>query len=514
MTEITYIKHPNKLCAGNPLIEGLGYPLTIKQVQTLCDEEFEGLLSLEGVPDEHHSYYVRSVIDNLVDTYVVQDEAYAIYEKLRRMIEAGYKKRNPANYLQKNKITTAVHMDGDDQLNAFHLKKVTGDDVDSLLTANGCYILAGLSGRGKTTLMLRLLKLIQQRYSHSTYIKSSGEEVDINEEQLVYLYVQLHERKGQKAFLRSILQAVENALGKKYSDLEKTTTSVDQMIKMVRKLLLTHNVGVLIIDEAQNFAQSPETLVIGNNEKTSMKFVEEIFNRIGVPLFLIGTMDSLTLFGKEMTIGRRSINDGSTLMLGCDVDGEFWKRLSERICRFSLLKGKHSKADTIKRHLHTLTFGIPAIAISLMRATLSHLSKFKPGEQNLSIKSMNYVFRQQFSILDGPLKALRKKKYHKYEGMKVLAVLSEINDDISDDEKQYAPISETSDKASEHVEGEKVSGTSEQKVSGTKPASKKRKKSVVKKSKIPEMDMATANKIGVNQLLALSRGPKRAIMED
>lgn len=136
MTKITYIRHPNKLCKGNPLIEGLSYPLTTSQVQSLCDEEFEGLLSLEGIPEEHHSYYVRSVIDNLVETYVVQDEAYAIYEKLRRMIEAGYKKRNPAVMAQKNRITTAIHMDGEDQLNGFHLKQVVGGEVDSLLTAN------------------------------------------------------------------------------------------------------------------------------------------------------------------------------------------------------------------------------------------------------------------------------------------------------------------------------------------------------------------------------------------
>ena len=180
---------------------------------------------------------------------------------------------------------------------------------------------------------------------------------------------------------------------KNFSALEKTTTSVDEMIKMVRKLLLEHNVGVLIIDEAQNFAESPDKLVIGSNEKTSMKFVEEIFNRIGVPLFFIGTMDSLTLFGKEMTIGRRSINDGSMLMLSCDVEGEFWNNLCKRICQFSLLKGKHTNADTIKRHLHTLTFGIPAIAVSLMRATLSHLSKFDSGQQNLSIKTLNFVFQ-------------------------------------------------------------------------------------------------------------------------
>ncbi len=513
MTEITYINHPNKLCAGNPLIEGLDYPLTIKQVQTQCDEEFEGLLSLEGIPEEYHSYYVRSVIDNLADTYVVQDEAYAIYEKLRRMIEAGYKKRNPLE-TDKNRITTAIHMDKDKQLNGFHLKQVTGDDVDSLLTANACYLLAGLSGRGKTTLMLRLLKLIKQRYIHNKYITKEGVEVDVDEEQIVYLYVQLHERKGQKAFLRSILKGLENATGENYTALEKTSTKVDTMIMLVRKLLLKYNVGVLIIDEAQNFATSPDKLVLGSNEKTSMKFVEEIFNRIGVPLFFIGTMASYELFGQEMTIARRAIKDGSKLMLSCDVDGEFWKSLCERICQSNLLKGKHTDADIIKRHLYELTRGIPAIAVSLMRATLCHLSKFELGKQNLTIKSLNYVFKDQFSILDGPLKAIRQRKYHKYEDLKVLNILKEINDDISDDEEQYAAKVDTSDKAGGQDESTVVSETSEQNESDKKPVSKKRKKSVVKRSKIPEMDEATAKKIGVNQLLAISRSPKRAILED
>lgn len=514
MTEITYIEHPNKLCKGNPLIEGLGYPLTLSQVQSLCDEEFEGLSSLEGIPEEHHSYYVRSAIDNLADTYVVQDEAYAVYDKLRRMIDAGYKKRNPAEIAEKNRITTAIHMDGKDQLNGFHLKQVTGDEVDSLLTANACFLLAGLSGRGKTTLMLRLLKLIKQRYLHSTYIKSTGEEVNIDEEQVVYLYVQLHERKGQKAFLRSVLNAVDNATGKNFSALEKTTTSVDEMIKMVRKLLLEHNVGVLIIDEAQNFAESPDKLVIGSNEKTSMKFVEEIFNRIGVPLFFIGTMDSLALFGKEMTIGRRSINDGSMLMLSCDVEGEFWNNLCKRICQLSLLKGKHTNEDTIKRHLHTLTFGIPAIAVSLMRATLSHLSKFDSGKQNLSIKTLNFVFRHQFSILDGPLKALRKKQYHKYEDLKVLSILKELNDDISDDENQYAKSVNTrsgESRPSEYTvdsQDKQSSDTSETK------ESKPKKKTRIKRSIMPVVDEKTAKRMGVANLLAMSSSPKKAILED
>lgn len=361
--------------------------------------------------------------------------------------------------------------------------------------------------------MLRLLKLIKQRYYHSTYIKPSGEEINIDEEQLVYLYVQLHERKGQKAFLRSVLNAVDNATGKNFSALEKTTTSVDEMIKMVRKLLLEFNVGVLIIDEAQNFAESPDKLVIGSNEKTSMKFVEEIFNRIGVPLFFIGTMDSLTLFGKEMTIGRRSINDGSMLMLSCDVEGEFWNNLCKRICQFSLLKGKHTNADTIKRHLHTLTFGIPAIAVSLMRATLSHLSKFDSGKQNLSIKTLNFVFRHQFSILDGPLKALHKKEYHKYEDLKVLSILQELNEGISDDENQYSKSVSTQSEESSLSGG--TTDSQEKQSSDTVEAkeSKPKKKTRIKRSTMPVVDEKTAKRMGVANLLAMSSSPKKVIVE-
>lgn len=211
MTNITYISHPNPSCKGNPLIEGLGYPMLQEEVEKACDDGVRPLGTLNDVPVQYHSYYIRSAIDNLAECYIARDEVYALYEKLRRMIEAGYKNRNPADAAFKNKMITAVHQDGKNQQEAIHLKAITGQSIDSMLRANGSFLLAGLSGAGKTSLMVRILQLIQQVLYHSTYIDPDGNEIEIEEHQIPYLYVQIHNRKGQKAFLKTVIEAIQVA---------------------------------------------------------------------------------------------------------------------------------------------------------------------------------------------------------------------------------------------------------------------------------------------------------------
>ncbi|WP_404391376.1 ATP-binding protein [Pseudoalteromonas phenolica] len=518
MTNITYISHPNPTCKGNPLIEGLGYPMLQDEVEKACDNEVTKMGSLNDIPVQYHSYYARSAIDNLADCYITRDEAYALYEKIRRMIEAGYKNRNPVKPVIKNQMFTAIHQDGKEQQEAFHLKAITGQDIDSMLTANGSFLLAGLSGAGKTSMMLRILKLIPRELYHTTYLSSDGEEVKIEQLQIPYIYVQIHNRKGQKAFLKGVIEAIQVATKIPYLTRDvKNGDSVDDLIRLVRKLMLKHNVGILVIDEAQNIAPDvaadKDKKVLGGNEKTSISFIEEIFNRIGVPLFFIGTLSTLKLFGKEVTICRRTIKDGSLMLLGAEVDDDFWNRFFNQINLSQLLDGKHDSEDHLKRHLHTLTQGIPAIAISLMRATLSHMSKFGKGEQGMTIKALSHVFRQQFSELQKPLKALKNEKYHMYEDLAPLADLVEINKEISeqlaeseselksrDEKKEKLSIPDTDKAADAKVENEL------EKVRKVKVKSKR--------SKVPVMDAKTAQKIGVKGLLKSNSGPKSNVIRE
>ncbi|RYV01884.1 transposase [Shewanella sp. OPT22] len=504
MTKISYISHPNPTCRGNPLIEGLGYPMTEFEVPTACDSGFEKFNLLEGVPEQYHGYYIRSTIDNLSETYIARDEAYALYEKLRRMIEAGYKKRNPANPVFKNKMLTAVHQDKDEQVNAYNLKRVTGQDIDSLLTANGSFLLAGLSGAGKTSMMLRVLKLIPQHLYHTDYFNPEGIKIKIEEDQIPYIYVQVHNRKGQKAFLKGIVEAVEVATNYPYLSRDvKNGDSIDDLIRLVRKLMLKHNVGVLVIDEAQNIAQNKDNLILGSNEKTSMKFVEEIFNRIGVPLFFIGTLATLNLFGKEVTVSRRTLIDGGLLLLGADVEGDFWSRFFTQINQTHLLKGKHDNGEILKRHLHMLTGGIPAIALSLMRATLSHMSKFDNQQQGVTIKSLSHVFKEQFSILQQPMRALRDKKFHKYEDLAPIADLITINGQIQQELK--GSTSTSSEKVAKNSSTclPKTDEEADKKVNEDLNKVRQVKKKN-KCSKAPVLDAKLAKQIGVSNLLKIS----------
>lgn len=497
MTQLNYISHPNPQCRGNPLIEALGYPMTKDEVFKAQDIPFEGQLALEGVPTQHHGYYLRSIFDNLSSAYVPKDEAYALYEKIRRMIEAGYKHRNPADKTFRQKMLTAVHQDGEKQLDSVYLKRLTGETTDALLRANGCSLLAGLSGDGKTTMMLRILNGIDQVYRHTSYKKPTGEVVHLDEVQISHLYVQVHKRKGQKAFLRSVIEAVETAANTSFRNELGSRDSVDQMIRFVRKLLLNYNVGILVIDEAQNIDSDPDQLKLGPNEKTSMKFVEEIFNRIGVPLFFIGTLSVLKLFSREATIARRAAIDGGLVMLGNHVDSEFWGRFCQRLYQVNLLNGKHDSCELINQHLHTLSQGIPAIAVSLMRATLSHMSKFDLGNQAVTMQSLNHVFKEQFTILHKPLRALKNKNYKAYEDYEPIKELKRINEeldryvdnDVSSFECQTSVLPASDEEAEKRVSAN---------------LAKVRKTKVVKKSKtVQEMDAVLAKQIGVTALLAI-----------
>jgi len=491
MSNLTYIRHPNLSCAGNPLIEVMGYPHTPEQIHKLCDSPFIGGTKLDDVPIEYHDYYTRSTIDNLAETYVVQDEAYDIYDQLRRMIEAGYKHRNPLNK-KMEKMLVAIERDKDDPIAAKNLKVAFGNAIDSMLTANASYLLCGLSGRGKTTLILRLLKEITKYYKHSKYTKSDGSTVDFKYDQQVYLYVQLHERRGQKALLKTVLAALDEETGENY-EYNHRNSSIEQLITAIRKAMILHNVGVLIIDEAQNFSKTPTQLTISPNERTSIKFVEEIFNRIGVPLFLIGTVSTFKLFGNNMKIGRRITNNGSKTLLSCPLEESFWQRLCDQICRTELLKGQVTKLDTIKRHLHLKTQGIPAIAVSLVRATLCHLTKLKPEQQDLGIRTINYVFEQQFKVLKAPLRALKNEQYHKYEDFDVLALLEIVDAEEALEEKQsqQEPLEEQPQNSSEST-----------------PKPKRKKYKPRSTSTVKTVDVETAEKMGVTSIMSMLKSQK------
>jgi hypothetical protein len=204
---------------------------------------------------------------------------------------------------------------------------------------------------------------------------------------------------------------------------------VKDLINAVRKAIVIHHIGCLVVDEAQNFSPAVGDLKIGTNEKTSMRFVEELVNVLGVSTIFVGTFSALKLFTKEMTVTRRTIRAGSLNLASCPVDSPFWINLCGALVTSITLAGGCDSYDMLRLKLHELSAGIPAIAVSVTQATLRFLSFLEPNEQKLTLEALDYVYEQQFAPLSGPVNALLHGDYHQYEDLKAMELLEVVNGD-------------------------------------------------------------------------------------
>jgi hypothetical protein len=418
-----YINHPNSNYRGNPFIEAIGFPLPLDKFKAEVNRPYSCELDLSNIPEEMHGYYRRTAIDELSAAYVVKDEAYRLYDQLLRMIEAGYVRRNPLNPELK-KILVAIERDKKVPFQSMHL------DALNLVDAKLCTFVAGLSGMGKTTMLKHILRLLTQRIIHTEYVDIKKKVSKLAVIQITYLYIEVFSRKGQKAVLLSLLEALDYVTDQNYQH-EYRNSNVAELITVIRKAAIIHGVGIIIIDEAHNLATPSKSEAIAANEKTSMKFIEELFNRIGVPICFVGTMSMLELFSPEVTIGRRSTANGSLILTGDKVDSKFWTSFIKEMCQTKFLANQRTDIGLLTVYIHKLTVGIPAIAMSLIKATLGYLTFLAPKDQDLSLKALDRIFNLQFQILKPGLNALISGKYNKFEDLKPMFLLEEI--DTSED---------------------------------------------------------------------------------
>lgn len=426
MTSVTYIRDPNELYRGNPFIEGLGHPLSEDEFRARTGMPFREELDLSEVDEDRHGYYKRSLIDNLAEVYVVRDKAYRLYDIIHRMIKAGYVKRNPLSG-DVLRILAAIKKDEKDPL-----KQVNTAGLD-LASTQQSFSVIGLSGIGKTMMVKQTIKAFQDVIEHREYKTPEGKVLKMKASQIPVVYVEIPDSRGQKAVLLDLLAVIDSKTGEEYAHYNRNKT-VYELITAARKAVIAHGVGLIIFDEAQNFVQSSKKETVGSNEKTSMKFVESLFNRLGVPLLYVGTFSTLKVMAKEMTVARRSVKNGSFLFASCEVESSFWKRFIKTYCQTQLMQNQCTDLDTLRYHVHHLSLGIPAIAASLIRATLCYLTFLPAKSQDLSVKALDWIFEEQFKILQPALRALRNGDYHKYEDYAPMLMLEEVDQAVSQED--------------------------------------------------------------------------------
>ena len=158
--------------------------------------------------------------------------------------------------------------------------------------------LVGVSGMGKTTTVKRCLAHIPQVIYHP--------ELDIY--QITYLHVEMpSDGKGVKALAAGIIERIDALIPDSHYYEEfvgKSRASADTMLRSAARLMNKHHVGLLIVDEVQNVANTRKDEQIVMTELTS------VCNQIRVPLLLIGTNKATQILALDLRQARRSLSLG------------------------------------------------------------------------------------------------------------------------------------------------------------------------------------------------------------
>jgi hypothetical protein len=206
--------------------------------------------------------------DEIKYRYGPNSQHVEIAADIQRLIWGGLHARNPIRPEQ-NQFITRI-------LNEKDVKSFLGRNAPS--SAHGM-IISGLSGTGKTRLLTNAIRVILPR---QVIIHEKNQEYGWSSlTQITYLHVDAPATNNRGALYEKILEAIDSILGTNYAVALLRLKTEQQMVTTL-KVLCSHRVGVLIIDEAQVV-----NLVDNRWVKEFTDFFKHLMN-LGVPLILAG----------------------------------------------------------------------------------------------------------------------------------------------------------------------------------------------------------------------------------
>ena len=171
--------------------------------------------------------------------YVPPDYAFNLYSQIYHMILIGYLNRHPKTH------------DYDKYLNLVEKGEVSIKDLpapNSLIDAGTSMLCMGRSGHGKTTIFDKILKTFERHgYFHSPSKNTGLRRLP----QVIFVKTYIKSATSKKAFLVSILNAVDEMLNSHLSIKLPTRATVGEQVIYVIKICRMVGLGLLVIDDIQ-----------------------------------------------------------------------------------------------------------------------------------------------------------------------------------------------------------------------------------------------------------------------
>jgi len=247
--------------------------------------------------------------------YVPPEYTFDLYNQVYHLMLIGYLNRHPKTD------------DYDKYLNLIENGEVSLKELpspNSLIDAGTSMLCTGRSGHGKTTIFDKILKT----FECSECFHSSTENTGFRRlPQVMYVKTYIKSATSKKAFLVSILNAIDEKLKSRLSAKLPVRDTVGEQVIYVMKICRMVGLGLLVIDDVQWVLNAKTTK---DNKVVTNEFLEEFYNDLGVPMIFIGTPAAGNLFSAPTQTEqseRRLISDGKFVLSDHSIEHPTWKTM-------------------------------------------------------------------------------------------------------------------------------------------------------------------------------------------
>jgi hypothetical protein len=370
----------NKLIAALPPSRGdeavmeslmLTPDFTEDQREWETHERFHQLLSLSNfmVPMEAHVRLAR-VLDSMIrEGYVgrkpLSREHVAIYQEIYRR-----------------------------QMNGETFRQET-----STITPQLSNSLIGLSGMGKTTTAKRFLAHIPQVIHHP----------ELNIYQIPWLHIEMSsDGKSIKGLAAAILQQIDALIPDVtyYKDyFGNGRVGADALMRGVARVMNKHCVGLLVVDEVQNLANSPK------GQQVLMTELVGACNELKVPMLFIGTNKAQKVLSLDFRQARRSVAfalGNWHAMTRLDENGEpgEWVDFMSVLWAYQWTRHAAPLDNDMLDLFYDCTQGVIDLAIKLFVAAQARA--MVDGSERLSLELVADVFAKDMKLVHPMVNALQR----------------------------------------------------------------------------------------------------------
>jgi len=375
---------------NNPLIEALPRILTTKEALQKLAHYPDYDESMRKLPDEQRYH----ILEDIVRFFTPLNIHIDLERRISRVIRTGYIERNPlkaAFWKENGKRASKV--------NEGSISQYGDDDDDFHSTSAYGFNMVGISGIGKSLAVERVLRLYPQVINHSKYKNQN-----FTFSQIVWLKIDCPFDGGLKGLCINFFQTVDSILGTSYhKNYGSKSRNTDEMLPYMALVAANHGIGVLVIDEIQRLSLAKS----GGVEKM-LNFFVQVVNTVGVPVILVGTYKSLSVFDGNFSQMRRGTGQGDLVWDRMKLDKE-WHLFVKALWHFQYTRKVCSLDDKpeLVEVLYKETQGITDLAVKAYMLAQERAIETKKELVDASI--IRSVCRDKFRILRPALEALKSK---------------------------------------------------------------------------------------------------------